>query len=222
MRRTDDVVAFHRVQTPSTPALVVNALRAAILDGTLAPGSKLFQSRLAADLGVSRGPLREALVILADDGLVVHIPNRGAFVAQVGERSMAEIASVRKRLEPWAIERALPRLRGVDREDVTRPLRAMAGAADRGDVVALIDAHMLFHRAIYALAEYALLLDLWRSWESQLQLFFSAHHHSLGIAHEVVTAHERLLQAIDTGDGQTITGEVERHVDIPRPTRPRL
>jgi DNA-binding GntR family transcriptional regulator len=196
----------------TTPAYVANVLRNAILDGRLKPGGQLRETHLAADLGVSRAPLREALGILADEGLVDKIPYRGAFVAEVSADSIAEIASLRKRIEPYAIELALPRLVGSARASVTKALEAMTAGADNNDPAATIDAHMGFHRAFYELSGHKLLLDLWRSWETQLQLFFSADHQSFADLHDVVAEHYRLLDIIDTGDIAAITAEIDRHV----------
>ncbi|MFD9660102.1 GntR family transcriptional regulator [Rhodococcus sp. NPDC059968] len=211
-RREDGDISLGRIHQRTTPGTVAGVLRTAILDGTLAPGSQLREAHIAADLGVSRAPLREALSILADEGLVVKIAYKGAFVAEVSAKGMAEIASLRKRLEPYAIELALPRLSGAGRTKIVRTLQDMARGADDGDLTRTIDAHMSFHRVIYELSEHGLLLDLWRSWESQLQLFLSADHQSFPDLHDVVAEHERLLTIIDTGDLEAITREIDRHV----------
>jgi FCD domain len=79
-----------------------------------------------------------------------------AFVAEVSAESIAEIASLRKRLEPYAIELALPRLRGATRIKVTRPLEDMTIGADTNDAAATINAHMGFHRAFYELSGHKL------------------------------------------------------------------
>lgn len=208
-------VSFGRIQQRTTPGSVANVLRSAILDGTLAPGSQLRETHLAADFGVSRAPLREALGILADEGLVTKIPYRGAFVAEVSATGMAEIASLRKRLEPYAIELALPRLAGAERVKVTQALEDMAGGADNNDQTATIDAHMTFHRAFYELSGHTLLLELWNSWGSQLQLFLSADHQSFADLHDVVAEHERLLSIIDSADIDAIVREINRHVHGP-------
>jgi DNA-binding GntR family transcriptional regulator len=205
-------VSLGRIAQRTTPASVAHVLRNAILDGTLKPGSQLRETHLATDLGVSRAPLREALAILADEGLVDKIPYRGAFVAEVSAESIAEIASLRKRLEPYAIELALPRLTGATRVKVTRALEDMMTGADNNDPAATIDAHMSFHRAFYELSGHKLLLDLWQSWETQLQLFFSADHQSFADLHDVVAEHDRLLKIVDTGDLDAITAEIDRHV----------
>ena len=202
-----DGVSLGRITQRTTPGSVALVIRNAILEGRLKPGRQLRETHLAADLGVSRAPLREALGLLAEEGLVDKIPYRGAFVAEVTQESIAEIASLRKRLEPYAIELALPHLRGS-----TRILEDMALGADNNDPAATIDAHMAFHRAFYELSGHQLLLDLWKGWEAQLQLFFSADHQLFADLHDMVADHQRLLSIIDTGDLDAITAEIDRHV----------
>jgi DNA-binding GntR family transcriptional regulator len=201
-----------RITQRTTPGSVADVLRTAILDGTLKPGSPLRETQLAAEFHVSRAPLREALAMLADDGLVERIPYRGAFVAEVGAEDIAEIASLRKRLEPYAIELAKPRLIGDGRAKVVRALDDMAAGADNSDAAATICAHMSFHRAFYELSGHQRLRDLWQSWEAQLQLFFSADHQSFEDLHVVVAEHRRLLTVIDSGDPDAVAGELDRHV----------
>lgn len=212
-----DAVSLGRITQRTTPSSVAQVLRTAILDGTLKPGSQLRETHLATDLGVSRAPLREALGLLAEEGLVDKIPYRGAFVAEVSADGMAEIASLRKRLEPYAIELALPSLRGSGRVKVTRALEDMEIGADNNDPTATIDAHMSFHRGFYELSGHKLLLELWLSWEAQLQLFFSADHQAFADLHDMVADHKRLLKVIDSGDMDAITAEVEYHVHGGRP-----
>lgn len=216
-RNASKNVSLGPIEQRTTPGSVAHVLRTAILDGTLAPGSQLREIPLAADLGVSRAPLREALGILADEGLIVKYPYRGAFVAEVSATGMSEIASLRKRLEPYAIELAIPRLTGTSRIKVTRALEDMAIGADNNALTATVDAHMAFHRAFYELSEHKLLLDLWKSWEAQLQMFFSADHQAFADLHDMVADHERLLSIIDRGDIDEITHEIEVHVHSPSP-----
>jgi DNA-binding GntR family transcriptional regulator len=201
-----------RIIQRTTPESVADVLRTAILDGTRKPGSPLRENQLAAELHVSRAPLREALALLADHGLVTRIPYRGAFVAQVGADDIAEIASLRKRVEPYAIELAIPHLKGDGRAKAVRALDDMAASADDEDAAATIGAHMSFHRACYELSGHQRLLELWQSWEPPLQLFFSADHLSFVDLHVVVAEHRRLLTVIDSGDLDAVVAELDRHV----------
>ncbi|MDT5175989.1 MAG: hypothetical protein QOJ95_187 [Mycobacterium sp.] len=216
-RGTRKQVSLGRVEQRTTPGSVAEVLRSAILDGTLAQGSQLREIHLSEDLGVSRGPLREALAMLVDEGLVVKIAYRGAFVAEVNAEGMAEIASLRKRLEPFAIELAIPKLTGTNRIKVTRALEDMAIGAENNDATATIDAHMAFHRAFYELSGHKQLLEIWKSWEAQLQMFFSTDHQAFADLHDMVADHVRLLAIIDRGDLDEITREIGIHVHGPAP-----
>ncbi len=101
-----------RAAADDDPEGVYGVLRAAILDGTVPPGGQLRERDIAADLGVSRSPLREALTRLEEEGLIVKIPFRGAFVVEVSAQDIAEIASIRLLVDPYAGELALDALRG--------------------------------------------------------------------------------------------------------------
>ena len=102
-------------QRTTTPDGVYRVLRTAILDGTVPPGEQLRETHIATDLGISRSPLREALTKLEEEGLVVKIPFRGSFVVEVSARDVAEIASIRILVEPYAAELSAETLRGPER-----------------------------------------------------------------------------------------------------------
>jgi DNA-binding GntR family transcriptional regulator len=162
-----------------------------------------------------------ALGMLADEGLVVvKIPRRGAFVPKVSAKGRAEIASLRKRLEPYAIELALPGLTRASRIKITRALEDMAISADNNDRTGTIDAHMAFHRAFYELSGHKLLLDLWNNWKAPLQTFFSADRRAFADLHDMAADHQRLLSIIDTGDPDAITREIAVHLH--GPTQPEI
>ena len=167
-------MVFEKLNQRTTLDSVVAVLRGAILDGSLAPGSQLREAHIAAELGVSRAPLREALSKLQEEGLVVKQPFRGAFVAEVGPKAVEEIATLRLRLEPFAVERSLAWLQTDRRTPKLRQLvKDLRDTANAGDVPASIEAHLALHRIFYEAADHKLLMDLWNSWEWQLQLFLA-------------------------------------------------
>ena len=95
-RREDGDISLGRIHQRTTPGTVAGVLRTAILDGTLAPGSQLREAHIAADLGVSRAPLREALSILADELSYGETRTRDlaedhAVVPKAGERSVETV-----------------------------------------------------------------------------------------------------------------------------------
>lgn len=207
--------AFGVVRERTTAGSVAAAIRSAILEGRVPQGSALREARIATEMGISRAPLREALSSLTEEGLVVKVPYRGSFVASVSAKKVAEIAAVRCRLEPYAIELAIPNLVGRGRRRVARALTEMHVAADQGDLAMSIEAHMSFHRAFYELSQNSLMIDMWSSWETQLQLFLSTDHRQFENLHQVAEDHEKLLDIVDTADMAAICEEISRHVHLP-------
>ncbi|MFC4463707.1 GntR family transcriptional regulator [Streptomyces xiangluensis] len=199
----------HRTTTPDG---VYRTLRAAILDGTVPPGGQLREAHIAADLGISRSPLREALTKLEEEGLVVKIPFRGAFVVEVSPRDVAEIDSVRLRVEPYAAELSAEALRGPERPQLMQTVEDLRQATEKNDIPASIDAHLRFHRLFYDLSEHGVLQSLWNGWETKLRLYLSVDHRTYGDnLHELVVEHERLAAVALEGDVDTFRQELAAH-----------
>src|SRR5574341_322553 len=104
---------------------IATALRQAIADGKLRPGTRLLEVQVARQMGTSRAPLREALIQLEREGLVVRQPNRGAFVADLTEELVREVASLRGVLEGFAAGLAVKRLTEEDFRQLERILTEM-------------------------------------------------------------------------------------------------
>jgi DNA-binding GntR family transcriptional regulator len=118
-----------------------------ILDGTLAPGSRLDETAVAARFGVSRTPVREALQQLGASGMLDLRPRRGAVVAALGPDSLIEMFEVMAELEAMAARLAARRLLPDDRETIARCHSACGAAV--GDSDGYYHENELFHRAIY-------------------------------------------------------------------------
>ncbi len=213
-------MAFEKLNQRTTLDSVVAVLKDAILDGSLAPGSQLREAHIAAELGVSRAPLREALSKLQEEGLVVKQPFRGAFVAEVGPKAVEEIATLRLRLEPFAVERSLAWLQTDGRPRFRQLVKDLRDAANAGDVSASIEAHLALHRLFYEAADHKLLMDLWNSWEWQLRLFLAVDLRGFSNPREVAQIHSRLQKVIERGDLAEITHELRRHIHGATDTSP--
>lgn len=131
--------------------LAANRLRDAILSGALEPGRKIVEEQLCADFGISRAPLREALRLLAQQGLVEHQPRRGSRVSDWSPSDIRQLFELRGVLERHAIESALPL---PDPEHGLAPVRD-ALCQMRAAVTELErdDAHRAFHAAVVGLAD---------------------------------------------------------------------
>jgi DNA-binding GntR family transcriptional regulator len=206
-----DVTFGWQEQRTTTPDGVYRVLRAAILDGRVPPGGQLREAHIAADLGISRSPLREALTRLEDEGLVVRIPFRGAFVAEVSAQDVAEIASVRLHVEPFAGELSMDALRGHARPTLLRTIEDLGRATDENDIPASIDAHLRFHRLFYDLSGNSILQGLWSGWENKMRLYLAVDHRSYGDVHEIAREHEGMVRCVLEGDVDGFRVEVARH-----------
>lgn len=197
-------------QRTTTPDGVYSVLRTAILDGTVPPGGQLRETHIAADLGISRSPLREALTRLEEEGLVVKIPFRGSFVVEVSARDVAEIASIRLLVEPYAAELSAPTLRGTERLRLKQTIEELYRATDTNDIPASIDAHLRFHRLFYEYSGNSALHALWNGWENKLRLYFSVDHRTYSDLHEIAVEHERLAALALEGDFEGFRQETVR------------
>ena len=202
---------FGGLERTTTPEGVYRVLRAAILDGTVPPGGRLRERDIATDLGVSRSPLREALTRLEEEGLIVKIPFRGAFVVEVSAQDVAEIASIRLLVEPYAGELALETLRGPERPRLTQTIEELRQATDKNDIPASIDAHLQFHRLFYDFSGHGVLRSLWNGWETKLRLYLTVDHRSYSDLHDIAVEHERLAAVALEGDTDAFRRELAQH-----------
>ena len=139
----------------STPALyeqVAERLRARIYAHELAPGAWIDEQTIADEFGISRTPMREALKVLASEGLVILKPRRGCYVAEMSERDLDEIFPILALLEGRVAEEATRRLTSVDfsrLEDIHAELEKCAAA---NDADRFFEANQAFHGALQELA----------------------------------------------------------------------
>ncbi|MDT5064273.1 MAG: hypothetical protein QOK02_428 [Mycobacterium sp.] len=201
---------------PELPVSLVDVaehrMRAAILSGSLKPGDKIVEEQLCADLGISRAPLREALRLLGQQGLVERLPRRGSRVTEWSSTDILQLFALRHVLERHAIEMALPL---ADPAVALSPVRA---ALDRmrcaGDELKRDDAHRVFHAAVVELADNRQLDIALEPILLKLQLPMAmnlreeARHHR---ADDGIVRHQAILSALESNDAQTVITALEEH-----------
>ena len=131
---------------------VYDHLRAEILAGGLQPGAELAEVALSEQLGVSRGPIREAIGRLASEGLVTVRPRRGAVVRSLSKEEFVELYQVREALELMAVKLAVPRLRPEDIAALQGLINEMAAHAEHGEVGDFFEANAAFHVRLFEAA----------------------------------------------------------------------
>jgi len=206
---------------PLTPAVkrsladdVIERLRDAILHGGFKPGEPLREEQLAAMLDVSRGPIREALVQLEREGLVLVRRHRGATVARLSRADVEDVYSLRLALERLAVQRAVHHATDQDFLAMEAVLEAFDVALSRGPSekeVAELDVR--FHDLIYQAARHQRLYDCWANLKSQIYIFLLSRNVADPDFREItVKAHAALLEAIRTRDEARATTEIEDHL----------
>jgi DNA-binding GntR family transcriptional regulator len=181
----------------STPDLIAEQLRRAILSGAISGGAQLKQNDVAARFGVSVAPVREALQRLIADGLAVLHPNRGVTVSQISEQDFLEIAELRGLLEPHALRHSAPRLTPADLQYSEAVLTKAAQAADPLDRANL---HWEFHRSLYKRAERPRLLAQIGSLYHGINRYLLPAWASSGLSPDWVDSHLLIVAALRDGN----------------------
>lgn len=191
------------------PEMIAEALRDAIAGGRLSPGERLHQEQLAAALGVSRIPLREALRQLEGEGLVRTAPNRGAVVASLSWRQAREIGEMRQALEGLALDLALPKM---SREALARAEACLEEAAASDDAMRWSALNWTFHRELYAAAERPMLLDAIERLHRNVNRYMRVVLGDLGHQGASAAEHAALLAACRADDRATAADLLSRHI----------
>jgi DNA-binding GntR family transcriptional regulator len=200
--------------SPSLVELAVERLRGAILSGESNPGERLIEEQLTRRLGISRAPLREALRLLVQQGLVDHVPRRGVRVAVLSRTDADELFGVRDVLERYAVSLALPSPEPIDVSALNAALETMRSAEMRGDRLAVADAHRAFHSALVALAGNRQLQLAYDPLLAKLQLYMAVNLRREAESSEPadgVHRHERMLAAVASNTPAAVLAELDRH-----------
>ena len=202
------------VARPTLAESVADAIRTSILNGRFVPGDRLIEAELARELNVSRGPIREALVLLHQDGIVVHEPRRGKFVQQFSPRLIDEVYSLRKLIEPAAAERLIKRLDDSGRARLESALAGIASAAETGNEPTLARADVAFHNLIYQLADHEVLERVWiDNIAGRLRLWSNVTTHRLDNLADASMNHRLILDPMLAGDVALTRTRLEEHID---------
>lgn len=182
-----------------------------IVSGELKPGERLVETRIAQELGTSQAPVREALRDLELLRLVESEPFRGSRVRAFGDRELIEVYPVRAALEEVAARLAAERLSG-DVAVLEAEVEAMREAARRGDVQALSEHDIAFHRLIVEAASLDVLTRCWQllGVDGRIKLTL---YHTYVEPEEAAELHTPILEAIRSGDGAAAGREARKHVE---------
>jgi DNA-binding GntR family transcriptional regulator len=192
---------------------IAATLREAILRGQLAPGSALVETKLAQQFGVSRGPLREAIRELSEEGLLLNKPYVGTYVVEVSEKTIAEAYTLRRLLDRHTFEMIWGKRDAVFSRELKRRHALLVEAVDNGELVAEIAAEMNFHRYPYEFSDSGLLLEMWELLSQKIRLGFTLYQNSMGQSHSHRDAHRKYLRCALGDDLGAMCAEIDTHID---------
>jgi DNA-binding GntR family transcriptional regulator len=195
--------------------VVAGEIRAMIIDGQLAQGERLIEGKLAADLGVSRNPVREAIRLLESTGLVEVLPRKGAYVCMVDVEQARQIQELRMVVEGYAAELAATRRSDADLDALLACIERGREAAGADDRVTAAACHREFHIVLERAAGNPFLERVTGPLRQQTELMFSILLEKRGVI--TWSEHEDIWAAIRSGDAdlarESMRGHIARAID---------
>ncbi len=193
---------------------IADGIREDILSGRLAEGERLSEQGLAQRFGVSRGPVREALVQLTQEGLLVAKPHCGVRVAAPTPDSIrALIIPIRRTIETYALRLIFDNLNGDDFATWDRILQRMAVACQQKDVAAAVEQDIAFHRSLLERAGQPDLLAIWSTIVARIRRhFWQVHLSRQNDPIDVRADHQLLVDTFRAGDKEAAVQALEAHI----------
>ncbi len=193
--------------------VVFENLREAIVEGKLSPGQRLMEVQLADQLGVSRTPVREAIRKLELEGLVIMLPRKGAYVANMSLKDVIDVLEIRASLEGLAAYLAAERMTD---EDILK-LEKIAEDFDQGkeneDLETLLKKDVEFHECIFKATNNKRLHQLINSLWEQVYRFRVSYISDYESTVNITKEHKLILEAIKSGDSELAKKYAKEHIE---------
>jgi DNA-binding GntR family transcriptional regulator len=201
------------IERVATSTLVADRLREAVMSGEFAQGEQLGEAHLAEQLGVSRGPLREAMQRLVQEGLVESVPHRGLFVVTLSEEDIHDIYTARLAIESAAV---LEIIKQPDAESSTRRLdravQRLSSAAERGPTRALSAADAAFHELLVSESGSTRLQRMASTLLVETRMCMAALADTYVVPDDLAQEHRLIVDAIRGGDRDSALEVMRTHM----------
>ena len=202
-----------RPHLTSLSGQVYDHLRRAIITAEIAPGGKLVELDIAAQMGTSQGPIREALQRLEHDGLVKRHARSATFVTSMSMSEMYELFCIRSVIEGFAIRHTVQTINADHYRLLDELVEKMALAGREKDLIRLAELDVQFHRHIVEWSGSEGLRRVWSPLASQVQRFIVQSHpeHYLDFV-EIGTRHQPIADALRSGDADEAVRVMQEHI----------
>jgi DNA-binding GntR family transcriptional regulator len=212
MRTMSPLVGLTAIAETDLVGQVARVLTQAVVEGRLAPGSKVVEAGIARELGVSRAPVREAARLLEQQGLLVASPRRGFFVRKFAADDIDDIYDLRLCVERHAAVLAARNLTPETRDRLRRQIDVLHQTADLEDPARQVEEDYRFHRLICEIAANRRLLRLFDDLASEMRMVIGLIGRLYDDPHEIARTHEPVLAAIEQGHPERIVAHVDYHI----------
>ena len=192
--------------------VVFQTLREAILRGDLQPGERLMEIQLANKLGVSRTPIREAIHMLEQEGLVVTIPRKGAEVAKMTLKDMEDVLEIREALDVLAAQLACGRITEEGLAELKDKKKVFEFSLKSADVKQIAEADVSFHDVIYEATGNPKLVNLLNNLREQIYRYRVEYLKNDQNNPALIEEHEAIYHALVERDENLIIQAVQIHV----------
>lgn len=193
---------------------VSQAITDGLLNGRYRPGDRLVESELSEMLGISRSPIREALVELQKAGLITKQPGRRAVIRSWSTQDLEELFAVRALLEGYAARLVASRNGELELDRLRETVVEMQQAADNDDFTSLVRLDLAFHEELWRMSGNTLLQTVLDGLKQQFRLFLTMNWKFHGGANRVHANHQAVIDALESGNPDTAEEVMKKHVVV--------
>ena len=192
--------------------VVFNTLREAILKGELKPGERLMELQLAAKLGVSRTPIREAIRMLEQEGLAVTIPRKGAEVAKMTEKDMEDVLQIREALDELAAKIACEQISEEQLEELVATMHEFEESTKTDNVKKIAEADVKFHDIIYQATGNPKLVNMLNNLREQMYRYRVEYLKDENNYPTLMKEHKDIVEGLVRKNKMQVTETMHQHV----------
>lgn len=192
--------------------VVFNTLREAILRGDLVAGERLMELQLAAKLGVSRTPIREAIRMLEQEGLAITIPRKGAIVAGMTEKDMQDVLEIREALEELSVQVACDKITEEEIAKLEKNMKNFEHSLKSGDLKKMAQADVEFHDVIYQATDNPKLINMLNNLREQMYRYRVEYLKNPENHEQLLKEHEAIYKGIVEKDKDAVTEMIRKHI----------
>lgn len=208
---TDDLTLNMNAYLPLRD-VVFHTLREAILKGDLKPGERLMELQLAAKLGVSRTPIREAIRMLEQEGLAVTMPRKGAEVAKMTLKDMEDVLEIREALDELAVRIACEKITDEQLKKLIAVKEEFEANTKSGDLKKIAESDVLFHDIIYEATGNPKLVSMLNNLREQVYRYRVEYIKNPKNYPVLIAEHEAIVEGVKNHDAKKASGAMHEHV----------